>query len=103
MIYTTIKNFKFSSFFLRVNSLHLYLHFKSLNITMDTYKSLKIKCAEAGTSITEVCRRAGIHHQVIHAWREREPKSIKTLRTLEGIIEEIKQEKCSLDPTSKAE
>jgi transposase-like protein len=59
---------------------------------MDTYTSLKIQCAEAGTSITEVCRRAGIQHQVIHAWKNNEPKSIKTLKRLEALINEIKAE-----------
>lgn len=58
----------------------------------DTYKSLKVACAEAGTTLTEVCRRAGIHRQAIERWEQREPHQFGQLRKLNQAISEIKAE-----------
>lgn len=59
--------------------------------------SLKVKCVEAGTNLTEVCRRAGIHRSVVDRWERELPKSFKTLEALHAAVEDIKSEK---QPTS---
>lgn len=59
---------------------------------MDTVKSLQILCAQAGTNITEVCKRSGVNRNTVDQWRKKEPKQFQTLRTLFYTIEQIKQE-----------
>lgn len=59
---------------------------------MDTVKSLQILCAQAGTNITEVCKRAGVNRNTVDQWRKKEPKQFQTLRALFYTIEKIKQE-----------
>lgn len=54
--------------------------------------SLKLKCVEAGTNLTEVCRKAGVHRSVVDRWERELPKSFKTLELLTKAVEEIKAE-----------
>jgi predicted transcriptional regulator len=58
---------------------------------MDTYKSLQILCAQAGTNLSEACRRAGVNRNTVDHWQRREPKQFKTLRKLVQNIQEIKK------------
>lgn len=55
--------------------------------------SLKIACVNAGTNLTEVCRRAGVHRSVVDRWERELPKSFKTLEALHKAVEEINVEK----------
>jgi transposase-like protein len=56
-------------------------------------QSLKIKCAEAGTNLTHVCRQAGVNRSTIEKWKREEPTSLQIIRKLEKAIEEIKTTK----------
>lgn len=58
----------------------------------DTVKSLKIRCAELGTTLTNVCRNVGVHPNVMSNWAKEEPKSIRTLKAIEAEIERLAKE-----------
>lgn len=40
-------------------------------------KSLKLACAEAGISLSQACREAGVHQQVIDKWNRKLPRSFE--------------------------
>lgn len=54
-------------------------------------KSLKIKCAEAGTNLTKACKATGVNRSMIDRWQKKEPKSFQNLRKIEKFIEDQKQ------------
>jgi hypothetical protein len=54
--------------------------------------SLKIKCAAAGTNLTEVCRMVNVSRQNLEMWKKKEPKTIQTLRKIELAIEEKRKQ-----------
>jgi hypothetical protein len=60
-------------------------------------KSLKARCALAGTTLKEVCSRAGVTPATIRNWAEAEPKSLRTYRAVVKAIEEIELEKSATD------
>jgi len=47
-------------------------------------RSLKIRCAAAGTNITEVCREAGVSRSTIERWKVKPPKSLQLLNAIEA-------------------
>ena len=55
--------------------------------------SLKVKCVQADTNLTEVCRRAGIARSTVDRWERELPKSFQILDQLNKAIEEIAAEK----------
>lgn len=59
----------------------------------DIVQSLKIECVKAGTNLTEVCRRAGVHRTTVERWEKKLPKSFTALQALQNAIAEIKREK----------
>ena len=66
---------------------------KSSKITTDLYRSLKERCVQAGTNISEVCARAGVERSVPDYWKRKTPKSIETLEKLNKAIAEIEAER----------
>lgn len=58
-----------------------------------TFQSLKIRCAEAGTSISEVCRIAGVNRSTVEKWKKDEPTTLVVLEKLNNAIEELKRKK----------
>ena len=56
----------------------------------DTYQSLKFKCEQAGTNLTEVCRLAGVDRSTVERWKKKEPNSVVIIKSLEAAIENIK-------------
>lgn len=57
--------------------------------------SLKVKCVEADTNLTEVCRRAGIARSTVDRWERKLPKSFELLQKLNDTVDRIKIEKQS--------
>lgn len=49
--------------------------------------SLKIRCVQSGTNITQLCKEAGINRQLISTWEKKEPKTLAILRKLEMALE----------------
>lgn len=64
----------------------------SPKVTGVTYRYLQTRCAAAGVSLTKVCEAAGIVLPQIQKWREKDPKSIETLRKLEAVLEQKESE-----------
>lgn len=48
---------------------------------------LKAKAAAAGTNITEICRRSGVPRQTVERWKNKEPKTLILLRSLEAELD----------------
>ncbi len=57
-------------------------------------KSLKARCAAAGTNITEVCREAGVSRSTIERWKQKPPKSLQILNSLEAKLAEHERGVC---------
>ena len=57
------------------------------------YKHLQVRCAEAGISLNELCRRAGVNRMGIQRWRKQPPAAFQTLAKLESTLNEIATEK----------
>lgn len=53
----------------------------------DIVKELQVKCAQAGTNLSEVCRDAGVSRSTIERWKKKPPASITHLRKLEDAIQ----------------
>lgn len=53
---------------------------------MKTYEKIKQRAERAGLSISELCKRTGIHRQTLDKWSRREPL---TLIHLDKIYEEL--------------
>jgi len=45
-------------------------------------KELKKLCIDKGTSLTQVCKEAGVDRSTLRRWEVEEPQTIKILRTL---------------------
>ncbi len=52
--------------------------------------SLKVRCAEAGTNLTAVCKAANVSRSTIERWKDATPKSIQILENIEQVIEQAK-------------
>ena len=63
---------------------------KTPDDTIDIVTSLKIQCLSAGTPLSEVCRRAGVHRTTIEYWKRKKPKSIQMLEDIQKALGEIK-------------
>lgn len=50
-------------------------------------KSLKLACAEAGISLSQACREAGVHQQVIDKWNRKTPRSFDLYNKVMAAIE----------------
>lgn len=57
------------------------------------YQKLRIEAAEAGVTLSEVCRRTGVNRQTVQGWGKREPKILKALNKLRAEMDKIKKEK----------
>lgn len=68
-------------------------HKKSPVITENIFDSLKVRCAQAGTNLTEVCKRAGVDRSSLERWKRKEPKTITIIRKIETEIEKIEAKK----------
>lgn len=56
-----------------------------------TFEYLQALCKDAGTNITQVCRKKKIRRGNIQRWSEGDPKSIAILRQMESGIAEAKK------------
>ena len=56
-------------------------------------QSLKVRCTEAGTNISEVCRRAGVARSTVDRWEDKLPNTFRILQKLEQANQEIATEK----------
>lgn len=54
---------------------------------------LKVKAAEAGTNLTEVCRNAGVDRSMIERWKKNVPKALITYELLNEEINKILKNK----------
>lgn len=63
----------------------------TLNITEGLAESLERECKAAGTNITEVCREAGVSRGTFQAWKTKEPKTIREVRTMLEVINKKRQ------------
>lgn len=61
--------------------------------TSDIYTSLKTQCAEAGISISKLCKEADVNRSILERWKRSEPKSIKTYNTLLEALDRIRAQK----------
>jgi hypothetical protein len=59
-------------------------------IETNIFKELEEKCKAANTTITELCREAGLDRTVIQKWKKKTPKSIEMLKKMEFALEFIK-------------
>lgn len=60
-------------------------------------RSLKTRCAAAGTNLTEVCRVAGVDRSLPERWKKRLPKSLEVLNALETALNEIEAKQAERD------
>lgn len=65
-----------------------------------TFEYLKALCKDAGTNITQVCRKKKIRRGNIQRWSEGDPKSIAVLRVMEQGIAEAKKSKVKIKSKS---
>lgn len=77
----------------KINYICINLPQKSSNIMESPVTTLKVKCAQAGTNLTEVCRRAGIARSTVDRWERNVPKSFQIYHQLLQVIEQISNEK----------
>ena len=61
---------------------------KNENMT-STYERLKEAAEAAGSTLSEVCRKANVDRSVIERWKVKEPKTIGTLNALHKAIKEV--------------
>lgn len=61
-------------------------------VTTDLYKSLQVRCLQAGTNLAELCREAQVDRKTLDKWKRRTPKSIAMLRRLEAAIEKVESQ-----------
>ena len=59
----------------------------------DPVSELKIKAAEAGTNLTEACKRANVDRSIPERWKKNVPKAFVAYAKLEQAIEDIANEK----------
>lgn len=57
-----------------------------------TYKSLRIRCAQLGTDLTKLCRKAGVNRSALDKWSKQEPKTLVTLKRLNAALELMESE-----------
>lgn len=55
--------------------------------------SLKIRCVKAGTNLTKVCEKAGVHRDTLVRWEKEEPQSFQIYRKLDAALTSIEEEK----------
>lgn len=56
------------------------------------YEEIKKECKEAGVSVSQLCRDAGVDRFTIERWKKT-PKSIETLMKLKKTLKTYKSEK----------
>lgn len=57
---------------------------------LDPLKSLKVRCAETGISLSQACRLAGVDRHAIESWNRKIPKSFQTYNAILEAIEKYK-------------
>lgn len=57
-----------------------------------TYNSLRVRCAELGTDLTKVCRKAGVNRSALDKWSRQEPKTLETLHRINAALDLIAAE-----------
>lgn len=60
--------------------------------TQSTYDKLCARAKKAGTSISELCRRANVDRSTPQRWKDNEPKTLQILNSLEAELDLIEQE-----------
>lgn len=55
----------------------------------ELFLDIRTKCAAAGTNISAVCQRAGVHRSVPERWKYREPKTRRVVNKIYAAIEEM--------------
>lgn len=58
-----------------------------------TFEYLKRRCEAAGTNLTEVCSEAGVDRSIPERWKNKEPKSLEILASLETVIAKKEKQK----------
>lgn len=61
-----------------------------------TYEQLRIEAVEAGISLTEICKRAGIQRQTVQKWKDKEPHTLVVLNKLRAEIKKAKETKTTV-------
>lgn len=56
--------------------------------TVDVYTFFKLKSAEAGISMNDMCEKAGVSPTLMTKWKHNEPKTIQIIRKLNSVFEE---------------
>lgn len=62
-------------------------------------KSLKVRCAEAGTTLAEVCRRSGVSRTTVDRWEHKEPLTFRLREKLEQAVNEIAEQRKQAEAT----
>jgi transposase-like protein len=57
------------------------------------YHELKVEAAEAGSNLSEICRKAGVSRVTLDNWKRKEPDAFKKVRKLRATMELVKQQK----------
>lgn len=60
-----------------------------------TYEQLRIEAVEAGISLNEICRRAGINRQTVQKWKDKEPHTLTLVSKLRAEIKKAKDTKAT--------
>lgn len=62
------------------------------------YDSLNSACLEAGTTITDVCRKINISRSTPEVWKKKNPKSLQIVGLILAEVEKAKQKKVKKSP-----
>tara|TARA_R110002051_G_scaffold323593_1_gene417732 strand:+ start:501 stop:701 length:201 start_codon:yes stop_codon:yes gene_type:complete len=54
------------------------------------YDGIVEQCKQKGVSVSEICRRSGIHRHQIKTWKHNNPKSIETLNKITTELNKIR-------------
>lgn len=58
----------------------------------ETYKHLRVRCAQVGTDLTKLCRMAGVNRSALDKWSEKEPKTLITLKRLQAALDLMEEQ-----------
>ncbi|MBL4616756.1 MAG: hypothetical protein JKY46_03595 [Robiginitomaculum sp.] len=57
------------------------------------YQTIKKRCDDLGVKLSFICREAGVDRSILERWKSEDPKTIKTLNSINDVIEKLEQEK----------
>ena len=55
----------------------------------NVFQDLKVRCAEKGTNITEVCRLANVPRSTPERWKNKNPRTRRTAKKLFEVLERM--------------